>query len=165
MTDMLDAFRAGLRKAKAQRKSDDILMFMRKHWSLFCGSSRQMQLICEELEQRGELDPTNLGDALGLPENVLMKKVKAVNTAELLLNPAKHQLLKLFKETCKGELVLIAVAGEHSVVLTNMQPEEVPGLVHIYVKGEGEGDTVHIFRAEDAGRRLPSIFKGVNNGE
>jgi len=161
-TDILDMFRTGLKQAKKERKSDDILAFMRKHWKLFCSTSTQMQLLCEELEGRGELDPTGLADALGLPEYVVMKKVKVVDTASLMLRPQKHALMKLFKETSKGApLVLMAVAGDHSVILTNVPTEEVPGLVHVYVKGESEGDTVQIFRAEDAGLRLPNIFKGA----
>ena len=91
--EMLALFRDGLREAKKQRKSDDILDFIKANWKLFTATRSQMQTLCEELEQRGDLSVTALAEALGLPETVLFKKVKVVDTAKLVLNFRKSELV------------------------------------------------------------------------
>ena len=160
MPDVLDMFKQGLKEARRQQKSDEIVTFIRAHWKFFCQSRASMDTLCEELEQHQDLSPTALADALGLPSCLVFKRVKVVDTAKTILHPLKSALFKLFLEQVekRGKVCLLAVAGEHSFVITNLKTERVPGLVHISVPDvEGVGD-VSIFLADDAPYRLPSVF-------
>ena len=47
--DFLEAFQKDLRKAPAQRKSDDILDFIRKNWKMFRITRKSMEMLVEEL--------------------------------------------------------------------------------------------------------------------
>lgn len=162
MDTMLQTFKSELAAAKKQRKTDDILDFMRSNWRLFCPSRSQLEIIWEELEQQGNLNPTVLADALGVPDCVMFKKLKVVETAKAILKLPKSQLYKTFQSTkqkLNGRgLCLIAVAGEHTLVVTDLHTERVPGLVHMEYITE-EGDTINVFPADDAPSRMPTIFK------
>lgn len=130
--EALAAFKKGLRNASKQRKSDDIVEFMRAHWRMFCSSRNTMLLICKELEQQGDLTPGALADALGVDRMVRFKKVKMVDMAKLVINPANHPLYRKFKEleaVSKDGLVLVFVCGERSLVMTNTSVPREPDAV------------------------------------
>lgn len=159
--NLAEQFREGLKQAKREQKSDDIVQYMRDHWKLFCSSRKEMESICEELGQRGDLSPTALADALGLPDCILFKKVKVVDTAKTLLRLKTSDLYKTFtglKRVQDGQdTCLLVVAGGHTLVMTNMRPELPPGLVDIRIKDE-EGRAISVFPADDAPQRLPRVF-------
>lgn len=168
MTDkMLEMFRDGLREAKKQRKSDDILDFIKANWKLFTATRNQMQTLCEELEQRGDLSVTALAEALGLPDTVLFKKVKVVDTAKLVLNFRKSELVSLFNKLIETktkpghkapELCVFAVAGNHTMLVTNMRTKRVPGKVELFLTAEEGNNDIHVFPFVDAPERLPVLF-------
>ena len=158
---LAEQFKAGLRQAKKEQKSDDIVQFMRDNWKLFCSSRKRMDNICEELEQQGQLNPTALSAALDLDERILFKRVKIVDTADAMLNLPKSDLYKTFigldrvknhKEAC-----LIAVAGKFSSVLTDMATVLPEGTVELRMK-ESDGRYITLFRVGDAARRMPALF-------
>lgn len=161
MKSLADQFREGLRQAEKERKSDDIVQFMRTNWKLFCSSRRRMEDACEDLYQRDDLNPTALAEALRLPECVLFKKVKVVDTAKTLLRLKSSDLYKTFtglqrvkdgQDTC-----LLVVAGGHTLVMTNMATSLPPGYVDVRIKDENDR-FVSVFPAEDAQARLPLVF-------
>lgn len=168
--NLLDAFRKGLKEARKQRKSDDILAFIRHNWHLFCKSRDLLDQLCEELEQRGDLSVTSLAQALGLPDCMYFKKAPVVDTAKLVLRLESSSVYRAFVNLVEKErerrgcshdpfVCLFVVAGAHSLVITNMRTRIVPGLaVHCMPAAEGRDD-VHIFPAADAMERLPSLFR------
>jgi len=164
--NIADMFAAGLKEGAKQRKSAEILDFMRTHWELFCTSKTQMNTICEELAQRNELTPTDLANSCGMPPNLLFKQAKVVSAAELVLDPLASPLYKQFKqqrdkmsdERNEAVLCIIVVAGARSVIITNMTPRIVPGLVHITIPETGHND-VHIIPVKDALARMPYMFR------
>jgi hypothetical protein len=158
---LADQFREGLKQAVKERKSDDIVQFIRTNWKLFCSSRRRMEDVCEDLSQRDDLNPTALADALGLPDCILFKKVKVVDTAKTLLRLKSSELYKTFtglqrvkdgQETC-----LLVVAGGHTLVMTNMSTKLPPGYVDVRINDENDR-CVSVFPAEDAPARLPLVF-------
>ena len=167
--DALAAFRQNLKEERKQRKSDEIISFIRNNWKLFSPSAAYMRGVCEELEQRGELTVSDLCDALDVPSCVMFKKVKAVDASSLLLNVRSSPIYKLYMEKAESAdgLVLVVVAGERSLIVTDRRTEQVPGLVHVYVKGDESAGTrdINIFTVKDAQMRLPSIFRKEYDNE
>ena len=160
----LEAFKQGLKEAKKQRKTDDILEFMKKNWKLFCSSKAEMDSLVDEMYQQGGGSVDRLADMLGLPETVLFKKVKLVDTADMLLNLMKSPMYKLFLGQREKSphlahgLCIFFVAGDHTLVMTDMSTERVPGLVHISIPDEDLGGSLEVFKASEAPLRLPRLF-------
>ena len=165
---LLDVFRQEVKQARKQQKSDDIITFMRKNWKLFCSSKQYMDMCVEELVNRHELSVTALADSLGLPKYVMFKKVKVIDTAKTLLHFKTSSLYKLFcdtrdKMTNSGRgmfLCLFVVAGDHTMVITNLTCRRVPGLVHMFVADPDNDEYVdiNIMPSEDLPLRLPTLF-------
>lgn len=141
---LLAAFTEDVRRAARQRKSDDIIAFIKKNWRLFCATKTEMEQIVEELEGRGELTVTSLADALCIPEAVMFKKVKVVDTAELILRPRTSSLYKLFQKTLEQRapsrlLCLFVVAGDHTLALSNLRVAKAPpGKVNLFISADDE---------------------------
>lgn len=161
----LAAFKKGLNEARRQRKTDDILEFIRNNWRLFCSSKARMDSLFEEMHQQGGCSVDVIADMLGLPEGVLFKKVKTTDVADLFLHTKTSALFKLFqkKRDLAGPgvrgLLIFFVAGESTVVVTDMaEVRTAPGLVHLSVPSEDTGTKIEVFRAEDAPLRLPLLF-------
>ena len=162
---LLDVFANDVKESIKARKSEDILDFIRKNWKLFCTTRQQMDIIAEELSQRGELTVTNLCDALCLPDYVVFKKAKIVDTAGLVMRPKTSALYKLFKKTLEQRapsrlLCLIVVAGEHTVAISNLRASKAaPGKVNMSITAEEDGeDDIHIIPYTDLQDRYPTLF-------
>ena len=167
---LLEAFFSNAKEERRERKNDELIDFVRTHPALFHSSARQMSLLCEELRQRGELTLPALCEALGLSDMLLFRRAKLVEAAGLMMNPLKSPLYKKFLKAVQDrraesgkdydpELVVVVVAGARSLVITNLIPRRVPGLVHLSVPAEEGHEDVHIFPVADAAARLPRIFK------
>lgn len=164
---LVSMFRKEIRAAEKQAKSDDILDFIKKNWKLFASSKRHVEDLCEELQQRGDLSVTALAEALGIPDCVFFKKIKVVDTAKFMLRASRSPLLALFNKTVEErsqaghatpELCLFLVAGEHSLVLTNMITRRVPGGCQLLLTSESGDSDIHVFGYTDAPARLPALF-------
>ena len=162
---LLDAFANDVKESIKARKSEDILEFIRKNWRLFCATRQQMDMICEELVQRGELTVSALCDALCLPDHVVFKKAKVVDTAGLVMRPRTSALFKLYKRTLEQRapsrlLCLIVVAGEHTVAISNLRASKAaPGKVNMFITAEDEDmDDIHIIPYTDLAERYPTLF-------
>lgn len=165
--NLVSMFRKGIRAAEKQAKSDDILDFIKKNWKLFASSKRLVEDLCEELQQHGDLSVTALAEALGIPDCVLFKKIKVVDSAKLMLRAARSPLFALFNKAVEErrqaghatpELCLFLVAGEHSLVLTNMITRRVPGSCQLMLTPDTGDSDVHVFGYADAPARLPALF-------
>lgn len=163
---LVEMFRAGLKEARKQRKSDDILDFIRNNWKLFSKSRQELESVYDELEQRGDLSVTAVAEALGLPDTLLFKKVKLVDTAKLVLQFESSSLYTLFMDQVArrttgsrpAELCLVAVAGAHTMVVTNMPTRRVAGTVQLCKVMEDGTNDVHVFSVRDAQVRMPGLF-------
>lgn len=169
--NLVALFRKGLNNAKKQQKSDAILDFIRQNWRLFCSSKRLLEDQIELLEQQEDLSVTALSEALGIPDSILFKKVKVVDTAKMILKSSSNPIYNLFMEQVakrtpvgkhEKELCLILVAGAHTMIITNMRTKRVPGLVHLTIPGEEGHEDVNIFHVSDAVARLPELFTPEN---
>ncbi len=164
--NQLQAFLAAIpTQAKRQRrdqKSNDIIDFIDKHWMLFCSSRQEYRQLKSQLGDVVPYTVDALCDLLGVPDNVLFKKVKIFDTSVALLDFEKSALFKQFVECCgtirSGEVCLIAVAGERSLIITNMQTNFVEGRMHLLFKSMGNLADIHIFRPQDAPLRIPTLF-------
>jgi len=162
---LAEAFKAGLRAANRAVKSDEIVEYVRRNWRYFSPTRRNMEELCQELSSRGELTVTGLADALGLPSEVVFKKAKLVDAANLVLKMQTSPLYRLFMDTLEGRrekcqgarLCLVVVAGDRTLVMTDMPTRTVPGLTHLFV-AFADGEAVNVFPIEDAPLRLPSVF-------
>ena len=102
---------------------------------------------------------------------MVFKKVKMVDNAKAVLNFEKSPLKQLFNRTrdkmeLAGEgiyLCLFAVAGDHTVVLTNLTTNRVPGLVHLYQAGMWDSPDIHLISYTDLPKRLPTLFNHEEN--
>lgn len=77
-----------------------------------------------------------------------------------MLHPKTSALFKLFMEQREkrgSELCVVVVAGDHSLVITDMPTETVDGLFHMFIPLE-DGTKVNIFPAVDAQLRMPRLF-------
>lgn len=165
MSELSAMFRAGLRREARQRKSDDLVEFMRSEWRLFAPSRKAMDSLCEELAQRDDLSVDALCEALKVPEYVLFRKVKVAETARTLLRFATSESYKAFnreREKARADhrapgLCLFLVAGDHTLVLTNLRVEEVTGLLSVRMP-EAVGLGVSVFPASDAPARMSWLF-------
>lgn len=163
----LQAFKAGLKEEKKQRKSNEILDFIVEHPLLFCSSKAVMNERLEEIRQQDDYNVTALADVLGLPDYVLFKKVKVVDTAKTFLHSTKSPLFKLYIEQLDKRrkrpdtdppLCIIMVAGEHTMIISNVGCQLVPGIVNMIVPGEGSHADIHMFTAKEAPLRMPKVF-------
>ena len=167
--ELLKLFKSGLKAQARARASDDIVSFIRSHWRWFTWSRRHMEATCAELEQRGAVTPTELCDALGVPDCVVFRKAKVVDAAKLLLDVRGSEIVAAFREHVKSreaagldrETCMVVVAGTteaRPLVVTNMSTETVPGLVHLFVAGADGRPEVSVFPAADAPLRMPNLF-------
>lgn len=161
MADFLDAFLADVKQAAKQRRSDEILDYMRANWKYFAPSKKRFDIIWEELYRQEDLSVTSLSEALGLDERILFRRTSLQDISSLFLHPLKSTLRKKFMElvdtTPVRDACLIFVSGTRTAVLTNMDTVEEPGLVWITIP-TGNGHTAQLFRMEDAPKRLPRLF-------
>jgi hypothetical protein len=169
--DRLKLFKSGLKAQTKARASDDIVSFIKAHWSWFTWSRKHMDAVCAELEQRGPVTPTDLCDALQVPPCVVFKKAKIVDAAKVLIDAGRSDIVKAFREYVKGlaeagrdtEVAMVVVAGStegRPLVITNMATEKVPGLVHLFIAGAADrpDPDIHIFPVADAPLRMPNFF-------
>lgn len=165
--DMLARFKKELRHANEARKSDDIVRFIRDKWSLFCSSKRALESICEELEQQDSLTPTDLCTALNVDASIRFRKSKLAESAEALMDYPKSAIRKAYDKVIESwryegveqDLCLVVVAGERSIVVTNIVPKPLEGTWTIHYIYEGAQRDVFLFKADKLQERLPSIFK------
>lgn len=153
---------AGLKQQRAARKSDDIIEFIESHWRFFVSRRREMK---EALAQLGTpqfpYTVDSLCDLLGIPDNVYFKRLKCADVGAEVLSFGTSKLLKTF-EDCLAmghrEVLLFAVAGKKSICVTNMQTSFAEGQFICYIKrGENDRD-IHLFLADQAQERLPSLL-------
>ena len=158
----LERFREAAKAQRKQRKSDELIEFIQKHWRAFARSKAYMEEVVDELVNRGELTVTSLLNALEIDQSVLVKRAPMTNTTELLLNPLKSPLYKTFVQLAEARkphaTTVLFVAGDHTVVLTNDEPSPTEqGQVSRYVQ-QSNTDRIHILQWADAVKRLPLLF-------
>lgn len=150
-----------IKRAKAEQKSNDIIDWIVKHWPLFTATKQEMQDNYRQLGAQYPYTVDGLCDLLGLDNNIFFKKVKVVDTAVAFIRFERCPLFKLFtqcREAMKGKPVcLFAIAGESSLVITDMNTNYVNGLCHLFYRDQ-LGNDINIFKAEDAPQRLPGLF-------
>jgi hypothetical protein len=158
----LDSIPQQAKRQSRNRKSDDIIEFIKKYWRLFCSSRYDMRNAVEQLGTTVPYSVDALCDLLGVPTNVLFKKVKVIDTSAALLDFEKSELFNQFVNLCQsfksGEVCLFAVAGQRSLIITNMQTDYVEGRMHLLFKSMGNLPDIHVFRPEDAPLRIPTLF-------
>ena len=156
MSDM----RAAYQQERRQQKSNDIIQFITEHWKLFARSRSEMSAVTSQLGNQLPHTVDALCDALGLPTNVFFKRSPVKDVAAAILNFPSSQLLELFQK-CKavvknGEACLVLVAGQKSIVITNMQTSFDNCKYDIWYRCDD--DEIHIFHIRDAAMRLPNLF-------
>lgn len=173
LLQMAQNIRKGMKSAR-ERDSEGVLEWIIGNPRVLGVSRSRMSLLSEELRQHDDLSVSSLCEALGLPECLLFRKAKLPDAAKLAMSPLASPLYRKFvkavaerrKESgkdCDPELCVIVVAGTRSMVITNLIPRTVPGLVHVYVPAEEGHEDIHIFPVADAAARLPRIFNKEND--
>lgn len=164
-----EAFFAAVSSRATQERKDvksaAIIEFIRKNWKLFCPYRIDMEQAVGQLGMTYDYTVDSLCNQLGIHENVFFKRTKPADTSIALLRFDKSPLFELFLGCCEkvtsAECLLFAVAGVHSLVITNMQTDYVEGRMHMFYKSKGILPDIHIFKVEDAPDRLPTLFKHI----
>ena len=165
---MLTLFKQGLAESKKERKTNDILEYIRSHWSLFSSSKHHMDNLVEEMEQQQSVSLDLLADMLELPKSVLFMRTTKVETAKAFLHPLRSTLYKKFQKAVELKsagknydvsLCIFFVAGDSTIIMTNMDTRTVEDKVHLFIGAKEGHRNVHIFKAADAPLRLPELFK------
>lgn len=163
---IVDKFKAELKQAKAQQKSDDIIQFIVDNCTMFGTSKADVKKVCDELSQYNDLSVTALAEALYIPDYIVFMKAKVVDTAKLVLKFTTSSIYKSFvaeldKRRDMGMskyLCLVLVAGRHSMVITNMNVCDYGGLVKLCLMSDLGRDEINVFMFKDAAKRMPHVF-------
>lgn len=119
-------FQKQLKAAIKEQKSQDLRDYVLRNWKLFCSNRSRMELIREELEQRGEYSVGALLDALNVPECVCLRRTPLKELTRPAWNLHKGEMVKAFtQELAKrnnDNLMVIFVSGANAVLMTNMAP-------------------------------------------
>lgn len=162
VTDFMATMEEAYAKQKKQQKSDDIIGFIKAHWSFFCSRRTDMTNAVEMLGSQVAYTVDALCDQLGIPDNVFFKRSPVVDVSGAILNFERSKLMELFVQCCasskNGEACLFVVSGKKSIIITNMQTSFYPGAFIMYFKSLGEMPDIHVFGVEDAPKRLPNLF-------
>ena len=164
---LLQAFRAGLqngyKQQRGMQKTDDIIEFIKSNWKFFSSTKAEVQKAAEAMGANGiEYSVDSLCDQLGVPENVFFKRSPVKDIGKAILNFRKSKLFELFLNCCKekfgNEACVFVVAGKSSIVITNMQTRMENADLLCYIRSAGTVNDIHIFRADEAPTRLPTLF-------
>lgn len=166
MTKAREAFLADIGKQatrlRQEQKSNEIIKFIRKNWKLFCADRGLMENSIREMGIEGTYSVDSLCDLVGVPDNVFFKKFKVVDNSVALLRFPKSKLFDAFQKCCQmvpsAECLMFAVAGDNTLIVTNMQTSYVEGKMHLFFKSLGVLPDIHIFSPADAKERIPQIF-------
>lgn len=162
VNDFMTAMSEAYREQRRQQKSDDIIEFIKIHWNLFCSRKDEMRNALDMLGTSVPYTVDALCDQLSIPANVFFKRSPVRDIEGALLNFPDSKFLELFTSCCRtsknGEVCLFIIAGKKSLVLTNMQTSFNPGDVVMYFKSMGELPDIHIFKVDDAPKRMPTLF-------
>ena len=149
-------------RQRKEQKSDDIIKYIRTNWKLFCSRRSEME---QHMRGLGTIYPYSvdaLCDQLGLPDNVFFKKYKVTDTSIALLRFPKSKIFDDFQACCvqvpSAEALLFAVAGNSTIIVTNMQTSYFEGQMHLFFKSLGALPDIHIFAPENAPERIPTLF-------
>lgn len=161
---LLEAFTTGRAERVKERKSQEVVDFLRANWKLFIATRSAMSMLCEELEQRGELNPDTLGDALGLPRNVYFRRTKMLEAGKFWMRPQSSAVMKSMYKlleknlTPKGrqnDVYLFLASGARSLLLSNAEPMGGDGIIMAITEND---NTIYAMPAEDASKRYPGMF-------
>ena len=165
---LVQAFREGLQKGyKQQRglqKTDDIIDFIKTHWKFFCRSRSEVIDAANAMGTNGiKYSVDSLCDQLGVPGNVFFKRSPVKDIGRAVLNFRKSKLLEMFLNCCRPEMgdeaCVFVVAGLSSIVITNMQTCLDNADLLCYIRSNDDtANDIHIFRADEAPMRLPTLF-------
>lgn len=169
MDDARKAFMATIGDAWKQQKrlqrSDDILNWIAEHWRLFCSKKSDMNAAISQLGKTVPYNVDSLCDLLGIPTYVYFKRSPVTDIGGTLLSFGKSKLLELFKK-CREvqknhEACLFVIAGQKSICITNMQTAFENCDCDFWYKDDQ--DEIHVFKATEAGNRLPNLFTPEEN--
>ena len=162
---LVQAFKEGLQNGyKQQRglqKTDDIIDFIKTHWKLFCRSRNEMMAAANAMGTNGiKYGVDSLCDQLAVPGNIFFKRSPVKDIGKAILNFRKSKLFEMFLGCCRpefgNEACVFVVAGQSSIVITNMQTHLDNADLLCYIRSNGTANDIHIFRADEAPLRLPT---------
>ena len=142
---------------------EDVITFIKKNWKYFCKSKVELYESLSSIGSMFDYDIEGLCVALSIPEYVVFKKIKIKDSIKALLDFESSKVKKMFDEVSKTKkyCCLIALAGEHTLVVTNLNVE-YPANYRIeyykYYDDKGNINTINIFKFKD------SLSRGIKLG-
>lgn len=165
LADLVAALKQDQQIKRTERKEDEIMSWMRDHWSFFAPTRKQFQLAMSQLGDVFPYTSEGLCAALTVPDEIQITKIPYADALKPMIDfkdsGFEQKFIDRVDKLASRQLALILVSGARSLVVTNMNIVWNAGVTvaqYLPVAKTEEIGTITIFQAKYAPLMIPGLF-------